>query len=272
MTPQILMCPPTYFTVDYSINPWMTQDAAVDKALAHEQWNNLKTAIQKAGADVLEVDPVDGLPDMVFTANAGAVFNRNVVLARYRYPERQGEEPYMDAWFKANGFTVHHVPDDLYFEGMGDALVWRDEAGNGLVFAGYRMRTNIVTHAYLQKALGLPVISMELAKPKFYHIDVCMCPTDRGDLIYYPGAFDSYGNRVIETYVPEERRITIDEDEAELFAGNSVSINNTIIFNEGSKKLRRKLEDRGYTVVEVNMSEFLKSGGSCKCLTLRVQQ
>jgi N-dimethylarginine dimethylaminohydrolase len=263
--PQILLCPPTYFDVTYAINPWMTQGSKVDTKLAYTQWESMKTAIETAGAEVILAPAVEGLPDMVFTANAAVVHGKKGVLASYRFAERQPEEAHMEAFFKGLGYDILKLPRDISFEGSGDALAW-----NGIIFSGYKTRTHIAAHGYITAHLGLPVLSVEMVDPRFYHVDVCMCPTDVGDLIYYPGAFDEYGLRVIKANVPEDKLIEVSAPEAEAFACNAVSVGKYIILNEGAPQLTKTLESRGYTVLAVDMSEFLKSGGSAKCCTLRL--
>lgn len=271
-TAKILMCPPDYFDVTYVINPWMakgedgSQPAVCDVPLAKRQWETLYNTITKqAGAEVLLMDPVEGLPDLVFTANAAFVYRDTAVIAHYKHEERQGEEPHAEAWFKAHGFKTVTMPKDVYFEGAGDALTWENR-----VFAGYRTRTDIVSHNMITEATGLPVLSMELIDPKFYHIDVCICPLVNGYFIYSPGAFDEYGRTVIEANVPAEKRIAVTPEEAARFACNAVSVHDTVIFNKGSDRLADELKQRGFQVLQVDLSEFLKSGGSSKCLTLRV--
>jgi N-dimethylarginine dimethylaminohydrolase len=264
--PVILMCPPDYFTVEYAINPWMENAAPCDVELAKRQWENLYDAItRQAGADVMLMDPVQGLPDLVFTANAAFVYNHTAVIAHYKHEERRGEEPFCADWFARHGFKVVTMPDNIFFEGAGDALIWQDR-----VFAGYKTRTDIASHSLLTVATGLPVLSMELIDPRFYHIDVCLCPLADGHLIYSPEAFDTYGNQVIEANVPAEKRIAVTPQEAGNFACNAVNVMDTVIFNEGSHRLADELKRRGFQVIQVNLSEFLKSGGSAKCLTLRV--
>lgn len=264
-TPHILMSPPDFFTVAYAINPWMTP-GAVDVDLAKRQWDTLYNAItQQAGAKVHLLPPVDGLPDLVFTANAAFVHKDVAIIAHYKHPERQPEEPYSTAWFKQNGYRTVTLPEDLYFEGAGDALIWQDR-----VFAGYKTRTDILSHHAITQETGLPVLSMELIDNRFYHIDVCVCPLENGYFIYYPGAFDEYGLRVIEANIPEDKRIPVTAEEAAQFACNAVNIGNTVIFNQGSERLAAALHAKGFQVIQVNLSEFLKSGGSAKCLTLRV--
>lgn len=259
------MSPPDFFTVDYAINPWM-RPGEVDWHLAQKQWDSLKDAIEKkAGAQVEIVEPVKGLPDLVFTANAAFVYKNKAIIANYRYPERQPESPHCAQWFESHGFETIILPDDMFFEGAGDALIWRDR-----VFAGYRTRTDIVSHNEITKHTGLPVLSLELVTDDFYHIDVCICPTENEYFMYYPQAFDAYGNAVIEANIPKEKLIPVTPEEARAFACNTVAIGETIIFNQSSERLIDVMREKGFQVIPLDMSEFLKSGGSTKCLTLRL--
>lgn len=278
-TPSILLSPPDFFEVTYAINPWMTPGDHVDVELAKTQWQNLKTAIEATGAEVKVAPPAKGLPDMVFTANAGIVNTlpsgkKVVVLASYKFEERQPEEPLMAAWFEANGYTVYKMPRTSTFEGMGDALAWTAPDGKVHVFSGYPIRTSESAHAFIAEHTGLTVHSIELVDPRYYHVDVCMCPTDLGDLIVYPPAFSDQGWAKIQSVVPADKLLVVNDTDANLFACNAVSVGKHIILN-GSDKAKPvdiigRLEAKGYTVTCVDMSEFLKSGGSCKCLTLRL--
>lgn len=263
--PSILMSPPDYFTVDYAINPWMEGVGDVDLELAKQQWKNLYDAIEAAGAKMYTLDPVKGLPDLVFTANFAFVYGDQAVTAHYKHPERQGEEPYGQKWLTDHGYEVTTLPETVYFEGSGDALIWKDR-----VFSGYKMRSSLAAHSFLSAASGLPVMSLELSDPKFYHVDVCLCPLTNDYLIWYPDAFDEYGQAVIKANVPEEKRIVVSAEEANKFACNAVSVGDTVIFNKGSDELAAKLTAKGFKPVMVDMSEFLKAGGSCKCLTVRL--
>jgi N-dimethylarginine dimethylaminohydrolase len=275
--PTILMCPPDYFTVDYVINPWM-RPGTVDTDLARRQWDTLKQTIEtQAGAHVEVLAPVEGTPDLVFTANAAFVHGKTAILARYRHAERQPETPVCEAWFNAHGYQTHHVPGNNtngpFFEGAGDALKWRNPQSPHaapIVFAGYRTRTDIASHNAITTLTGLSVLSLELATDAFYHIDVCICPMENGVFLYYPEAFDVYGLQVIESNIPEAFRVPITTEEAQHFSGNAVNIGDTVIYNQGSPRVTEALRSKGLNVIELDLSEFLKSGGSAKCLTLRI--
>ncbi|MBD2424868.1 TIGR00300 family protein [Phormidium sp. FACHB-1136] len=266
---RFLMCSPQFYEVDYVINPWM--EGNVHKSSlerAQEQWHGLYQKIsERANVDLVKPQP--GWPDMVFTANAGLILGDQVVLSRFLHPERQGEEPFFKEWFEAQGHTVHVLPPDLPFEGAGDALL--DREGRWL-WAGYGFRTELDSHALVAEWLGIEVLSLHLMDERFYHLDTCFCPLTGGYLLYYPPAFDSYSNRLIEMRVPAEKRIAIDEPDAVTFACNAVNIGQTVIMNQASDDLKAQLAAVGFEVVETPLTEFLKAGGAAKCLTLRVNE
>jgi lysine-ketoglutarate reductase/saccharopine dehydrogenase-like protein (TIGR00300 family) len=266
---RILMCAPHHYDVDYVINPWMEGNihrSSRDDAQA--QWDKLYQVL-KTYATVDLVEPQPGWPDMVFTANAGLVLGDTVVLSRFFHPERQGEEPYFQEWFKDQGYAVHTLPKSLPFEGAGDALL--DRSGRWL-WAGYGFRSELDSHPYLAKWLDVEVLSLRLVDRRFYHLDTCFCPLTGGDLLYYPPAFDAYSNRLIELRVPAEKRIPLDEVDAVNFSCNAVNIDRVVVMNKASDGLKQILGSRGFTVVETPLTEFLKAGGAAKCLTLRMTE
>jgi lysine-ketoglutarate reductase/saccharopine dehydrogenase-like protein (TIGR00300 family) len=266
---QILMCAPQHYDVDYAINPWMEGNIhRSSRELAQTQWQQLYEVL-KTHATIELVEPQRGWPDMVFTANAGLVLGNTVVLSRFFHPERQGEEPYFHQWFEAQGYTVHQLPKSLPFEGAGDALL--DRSGRWL-WAGYGFRSELDSHPYLAKWLDVEVLSLRLVDRRFYHLDTCFCPLTDGYLLYYPAAFDTYSNRLIELRVPAEKRIPITEADAVTFACNTVNIERLVVMNQASEKLQQSLRERGFTVIETPLTEFLKAGGAAKCLTLRVTE
>ncbi|MBX7168708.1 MAG: amidinotransferase [Pirellulales bacterium] len=260
---RILMCPPEHYGIHYEINPWMSRERPSDRHAALEQWERLTGLIRAAGAEIEQLSPVAGLPDLVFTANAGLIFGRRVVLAHFRHPERQGEEPHDRAWFSAAGFEVVEPPPATYFEGAGDALFCGDT-----LFAGYRLRSDARGMQEIGQMLGVRVIPLELVDPYYYHLDTCFCPLAPGAALWYPAAFDEYGRRVIGELVPD--LISVAEEEARSFACNAVVIGRTVITNTGCPKMHAELRRREFEPVETPLAEFVKAGGSAKCLTLRL--
>jgi N-dimethylarginine dimethylaminohydrolase len=271
VTADLLMCLPRHYGIDYEINPWMDRRRQVDRRRAVAQWRNLYRALTGETATprgpVAEVEllaPQRGLPDLVFTANAGLVYGNRFVPSRFRHVERAGEEPIFRAWFAEHGFDLVDLPEGCAFEGAGDALF----CGENL-FAGYHYRSDIRSHRMLSERLGVPVLSLELVDPRFYHLDTCFCPLDGESAIYYPGAFDDYGRRVLQERIPHP--IGIDDEDAALFGANAVVLGRDVFLNAGCDTLYRQLEERGFQPHAVELGEFLKSGGSAKCLTLDLQ-
>lgn len=264
MAPTFLMCPPDYYEIAYEINPWMDVRRKADPARARRQWEALYDCILRLGGGVELVAPVKGLPDMVFTANAGLVCGDRVILSSFRHAQRQGESPYFEAWFEKQGFKVHRPPPDCFFEGAGDGLFVGED-----LFAGYRVRSDIRAHLRIGELLGRRVLSLELVEKYFYHLDTCFCPLDDRRALYYPGAFDAYGRKVIEDAVP--RPLAVGGEDARRFGCNAVVLDRRVILHEGCGALRSALEAEGCEVHELDLSEFHKAGGSAKCLTLRVR-
>jgi lysine-ketoglutarate reductase/saccharopine dehydrogenase-like protein (TIGR00300 family) len=263
---RFMMCAPDHYDVDYVINPWMEGNIhKSSRDRAGEQWQQLY-CILADHATVDLIQPQKGIPDMVFTANAGLVLEKTAVLSRFFHKERQGEEPFFQQWFEENGFTVHVLPKDLPFEGAGDALL--DREGRWL-WAGYGFRSELDSHPYLAKWLEIEVLSLRLMDERFYHLDTCFCPLANGYLLYYPPAFDSYSNRRIEMHVPAEKRIIVGEADAVNFACNAVNIDQLVVMNRASIDLKDQLGDAGFKIIETPLTEFLKAGGAAKCLTLR---
>jgi len=263
------MCSPQHYDVDYVINPWMEGNIhKSSRDRAAEQWDKLHFILKNL-ATVDLIEPHQGVPDMVFTANAGLVLGDNVVLSRFYHKERQGEEPFFKSWFEQQGYNVFELPKDLPFEGAGDALL--DREGRWL-WAGYGFRSELDSHPYLAKWLDIEVLSLRLMDERFYHLDTCFCPLVDGYLLYYPPAFDAYSNRLIEMRIPEAKRIPVSEADAVNFACNAVNVDRMIVMNQASDDLKQRLGEVGFEVIETPLTEFLKAGGAAKCLTLRVTE
>jgi N-dimethylarginine dimethylaminohydrolase len=277
--PRILMCRPDHFTVSYAINPWMDPAgwAAQHRLLAEtarQEWQALHAALSSQGADIELVPAAPGLPDLVFTANAAVVMDGKALLARFRHPERQREEPHFERAFRAlvargDIDLVEHLPEGLVLEGAGDC-VW--DGSRGVFWMGYGPRSDRAAGRAVEKAFGLEVVALELADPRFYHMDTTLCPLTRGEVMYFPAAFTSDGLREIRARISPVSRIEIDAADAETLAANAVSIADSIILSRCSAELRSRLEARGYRVIETPLGAFLRSGGSAFCLTLRLDR
>ncbi len=258
------MCPPDYFGIEYEINPWMSRRRPADHDTGVRQWELLHTLLEKeAGAEISCLSPVKGLHDLVFTANAAVVAGDLAILSRFRHRERQGEEPIHRQWFTEHGYRIYDLKAEAAFEGAGDALFCGET-----LFAGYRIRSEIQAIQEVAEVLGCSVVPLELVDPHYYHLDTCFCPLAPGVAVYYPQAFDTYGRQAMQKWIDD--LIGVNAAEASRFACNAVVVGQTVITGAGCPELHRELRGRGFTSHETPLDEFIKAGGSAKCLTLRL--
>ena len=260
---RLLLCPPDHYGIEYEINPWMRRTRNAESKLARAQWSSLHDALRSLGCQVDLLTPQPGLPDLVFTANAGLVIGHRFVLSNFRHKERRGEEVHLERWFTGHRFEVVKLPPKLVFEGEGDALFCGD-----VLFCGYKFRSDIQSHLYLAELLHCLVVSVELVDERFYHLDTCFCPLPDGGAIWFPGAFDEYGQRAIREHCGA--LIEVAPEEAVRFACNAVVLDKDVVLPAGCPRLCHALNERGDHVYELPMAEFIKAGGACKCLVLFV--
>jgi N-dimethylarginine dimethylaminohydrolase len=278
-TARFLMCRPEHFAVRYRINPWMDPKrwARDDRALgvaAQTQWSRLNSALSELGASVELVPPVAGLPDLVFTANAAVVLDRTALLARFRHPERQREEPHFAAVFdmlQARGVIdrVRALPEDRVLEGAGDCVF---DAARNLFWMGYGQRSDLGCREVVEDSFGVETVALELADARYYHMDTALCPLPGGEVMYVPEAFTAAGRAIICERVGPSLRIVVDGTDARRFAANAVCMGNTVVMSACGARLRADLAERGYRAVTTPLGAFLRSGGSAFCLTLRLDR
>ncbi len=258
---RLLMCPPTHFDVSYAINPWMDPTVAVDRQLATRQWEALAASCREAGATVELLDPQPGLPDLVFTANLGLVDGGTFIPARMRHAERRGEAVHAERWFRDHGSAIRRLGPDVVQEGAGDALAF----GATLV-AGLRARSNAAAYVELGRVVAGELLLVELADPRFFHVDLVFCPLDARTAMVATGAIDAGAARLIDGLVPDV--IALTDAEAAAFCANAIVIGRTVVMAACPPRLERELRARGFEPVVVDVSEFHKAGGGPRCLTL----
>lgn len=273
----LMMSAPDFFEVSYRINPWMEPERwrLSAERLAREArsgWLELKRTYERLGAHVDVQPPQRGLPDMVFTANAGLVLDRKAMLARFLCPERQGEQAHDRAFFealRARGAidAVVEPPAGLYFEGAGDAL-W--DRTRGILWTGYGQRSSREMQYALAEAFAVPTVGLELIDPRFYHLDTCFCVLSRGDILWYRPALSAQAAALVEELVGRERLIEASEEDAHHLAVNSVCLGDDVVLCYASEALRAELARRGYRTHVVSLESFNRAGGAAYCLTLRL--
>ena len=255
------MTPPQFFAVEYAINPWMDTATPVDTAVAVAQWQHLRDTYLRLGHVVDLVEPVPGLPDMVYAANGGLILNGTALVARFKYPQRQHESVAYADWMRSHGYhpvQTHHVN-----EGQGDLLPIGEK-----ILAGTGFRTDPRAHAEIAEIFGRPVVSLELVDPRFYHLDTALSVLDDTTIAYYPPAFSDRSRAQLETLFPGA--IVVESADAYVFGLNAVSDGRRVVHPRAAVGFAEKLSHAGFEPIGVELSELLKGGGSVKCCTLEV--
>ena len=262
-----LMCEPTYYTVSYEINPWMHPDRPTDTQRAVDQWRRLRDVFIDLGHTVELIEPIRGLPDMVYAANGATVVDGIVYSARFRHPQRQPEGPAYEKWFADHGYVTHtaqHVN-----EGEGDMLV----AGRVLL-AGTGFRSERSAHAEAQELFGHPVVSLQLVDPRYYHLDTALAvlssDRDRPQIAYYPPAFSPGSRSVLDQLFPDA--VIATDDDAAALGLNVVSDGGHLVHAPGATHLAAEARERGFETIAVDTTELLKGGGGAKCCTLEIRE
>ena len=259
-TVKILMCRPDYFGIEYEINPWMHVEVQADRALAEQQWQTLYDTYREFNVEIELAEPHQGLPDMVFSANAGLIWKEKVVLSHFQHPERQGEEQYWREKFQQLGMEIHEIRD-ISFEGAGDGLF----AGDRL-FLGYGFRTDPAAHQKVGEILGVETVSLQLVDARFYHLDTCFCPLNADTVLFAPEAFSPESADRIRAEI--KNAIAVPGATAQGFACNAIAVDGTVISSLTLKDLEAPMAEAGYRIRPLPMSEFMKSGGGVRCLSL----
>jgi N-dimethylarginine dimethylaminohydrolase len=265
--------------VSYAINPWMQPEAwannpTTGKRRAQTAWNDLTAALRQNGFTLHLIPGVPGLPDLVFPANAAVVLNGRALLARFRCPERRGEEPVLRKYFEEltrRGFVhdVHVLPEGVFQEGAGDCI-WDEH--RQLFWAGYGQRSQVQAIPYIRALFGQEVVALELATPHYYHLDTCFLPLPGGEVLYFPGAFTVESQAEIAARVPLDKLIAATAEEAASFCLNAVAAGRELVMATPPARLRSILEERGYRCTGVDLSPFMMAGGAAYCMTLRLDR
>lgn len=258
MLRKVLTCKPNYFQVKYQINPWM-KPGSVNQKLAMEQWLNLIQAYSENGIEVKTLEQSENQPDMVFAADQGLVINNHdsgknlIIMSNFKHAERKGETEKYTSWFKENRYEVEFLPKDMHFEGGGELIPW-----SGKYFIGSGLRNSHKTHIYLEQKYNLQFISLKLIDPRFYHLDTCFFVLNTDTAFYYPTAFDDGSKKILQECF--KNLIAFTDSEVEGFAANSVVSGDLVFMQKGNLTFKQKIIDLNYQVIEIDISEFMKSG------------
>ncbi|MFE0174983.1 dimethylargininase [Streptomyces sp. NPDC059002] len=257
-----LMCEPTFFDVSYSINPWMDPSRPTSTERGLSQWKTLHDLLVELGHKVELVEPVAGLPDMVYSANGATVVDGRALVARFRYEQRMEESPAYLEWFRLHGWDAEQAA--LVNEGEGDFLCTGD-----VILAGSGFRSEPKSHDEVQEFFGREVIGLTLVDDRYYHLDTALAVLDDDEIMYNPEAFSPQSRALLEERFPDA--LLADAADAAVFGMNAVSDGRHVIIPEQAERLPHQLRERGFEPIGIDMTELLKGGGSAKCCTLELR-
>jgi N-dimethylarginine dimethylaminohydrolase len=259
---KVLLCPPTHYRVEYAINPWMDIKNKVDLDKARKEYENLKQAYKELGVEVLETEQDKDQPDMVYAANCGFPQGNTFIKSNFKHEERRKEAELAKQYFQKLGYEIKELPENVVWEGQGDLIVVGEK-----YFLGWGKRTDYEAKKYLSEFLGKEIIDFKMIDPYYYHLDTCFLPLDENTVAINPKSFEPEGLEKIHQIF--QNVIEVGESDNKILACNSVIVDKTILSPSGiSQQLKDGYAKYGYSVREIQMGEFLKGGGSIKCLTL----
>jgi N-dimethylarginine dimethylaminohydrolase len=267
----VLVCPPDHFQVVAVKNPYMAAHiGGVDRERARRQWGELVAAFESIGCPVEQIAPAQGLEDMVFCANQSIAGTRPdgekvAVLSSMRHASRRPEVAAFEAWYKERGYRVVRIKSEGVetFEGSGDA-VWHP--GRRLLWCGYGFRSDSGVFEQVADAFKTPVIQLKLVNERFYHLDTCFCPLTPESVLIYPSAFDAASLELILKIFPVVVTASESDAVARMACNAAVWRSKTAIIQKGAAAASGHMRALGLDVIEVDTSEFIKSGGSVYCL------
>lgn len=257
------MCSPDYFRIEYEINPWMDTKNQVNKFLALKQWQNLyKIYISHFHSKVNLISARRGVPELTFIGDSVFVYKNKVIASNFVYKKRRKEVKYAIDWFSRRNYTIKKLPENIFFEGSADAFVWDNK-----ILGSFGIRSDKEAYNIISDFFGLEAAPLELIDPKFYHLDTALFPISRDLIAWWPPAFSEDSQNKIENLGAE--LIKVNYEEANKFVCNSVSARGVIIMPKGCPIFKEEVSKRGYKIIELDVSEFMKAGGGIKCLTLK---
>ena len=271
----ILMCPPRHYRIDYAINPYMTGNVGrIDPALAVDEWDRLASLLTRLGARIEVVTPLQSAPDQVFMSDPGVTIGNTFYCGRFKYSERQAEIETVKDWMTSHDFEVRQLPEGLVWEGNGELLVGLDGQGaaDGVLFGGYGIRSQMEAYEWLREATGFEILTIQLTDPRCFHLDVCFTVLPGGYFLIYSEGMAPSDVAKIRDRAPADRIYDADEEDLALFGLNAVIVRRNVVVHNMSERMARWLRDRDFTPCLCLIDQFVRGGGSAKCLTQKLHR
>ena len=250
-----IVCPPAHnfaeglTTVDLGVPDYTCALAA------HEQYCQ---ALRECGVLVEYLDADPTYPDSTFVEDTAILTGNMAIFANPGAPSRAGEvaavADALNSWFRSGD----RIDDPGTLDG-GDIC---DADAHFLI--GVSARTNEAGAAQLSEILAR----------QGYRCDCIDIRSTPGILHLKSGIAYIGDNRMVvidaladHPALASYELIRVDPEEA--YAANCVRIKDRVLFPAGYPRLAARLRGLGYTLVELDMTEFQKMDGGLSCLSLR---
>ena len=274
---KVLMVTPTYFNIETPINAHMLDAQGhvhvLDKQKALKQWQTLKETYEKLNFSVSVVEGKENCPDMVFCANQSFPYlfknQSKAILSNMQNDIRHEEVETINAFLKSKQYTTQHLEprsQKTLFEGMGD-VTWLGRTQ--FLLGGHGFRTSPKMYEKLAELVQCPIALFELKNPKFYHLDTCLSILNSTTALVCKEAFTTEGFELLQVLIPNLILVTLKEADAPYFACNAHCPDEKhVIIQKGSSETCAHLKEHHFVPIEIDTSEFIKSGGSVYCMKL----
>lgn len=272
----MLAIDPSGYTVKKALNVLTEPNASVDHGKAARQHKALCTALNVS--IVGKTNSEKSLPDMVFVANAGLLLlglpEKVVLLSNMKHPSRKKETTEIKKIFRALHVRTVSFRDEV-FEGQGECA-WFFQSKLLVLGVGFRSTKQTVkklqgTLDNIYNAYGMAaplVVGLQLTNPSFYHLDIAMCAVNDSECIVRAEAFDEASVRLLKQMNVRVHTLS----SPDVFVLNLIPLFNKVVCKKLLLEKDRAFLKKVYQLplVEVDVGEFEKSGGSVRCMIMSI--
>jgi len=260
---KVVLAPPVFMSIKEPINAIQKRyfQENINPKIAEQQHSIFVETLKKNDVEVILLPPDEKYPEQVFTRDIGFTLGNHIFVSEMAHDVRKGEEQSFLKWLNETKITYTNLKGDK-IEG-GDVLI----DGNS-IYAGVSNRTNKHAIKDLQELLPTYEVIDIPFTDTFLHLDCVFNILSPTEALIYPGEIEKKKEKhLAERY----SLIEVSTEEQATMGTNVLSIGDKkIISLPMNKNVNKELEKRGYTVIEVDISEIIKSGGAFRCCTLPI--
>ncbi|MBD1378680.1 dimethylarginine dimethylaminohydrolase family protein [Metabacillus arenae] len=258
---KVILCEPKYMRISEIINETQRRYKKdnINTKLAQKQHHRFLGELRMRNIETILLPPIERYPEQVFTRDIGFTIGEKLFVSQMGMKLRQGEEKILINWLDEQQIPYFNLKEHSV-EG-GDVIV-----DQNTVYVGVSDRTEEGVTSHLQHILpDYEIISLPLAS-NILHLDCVFNPISSEEALIYSPALTKDDIDILSS---RYKLIEVSEEEQFTLGTNTLSIGDKkIISLPQNKEVNKKLRSLGYEIIEVDISEIIKSGGSFRCCTL----